>query len=330
MLNRAGPVNQNPGRRKRKKKAGLPLADETPSEKPAKAEINGEESEKSETNFDEPLVDESASQEPEKADSNGEEPLADETTSIEPVVAETNGADLVETSGTPPETEITTEEPLVAKAVSQESEETSGEPEETEINGDVLVQADATSNEPLVSEIAGDGPEETKAADDAPKETSEKSEEAEINSGEPLEADLTAALSREISQEPEQASAASSDQEKPAVQKVGFWRRLASLRWVLLAWFVRLVLTGACLGVCYLVLNSTPHKDIYIQWTTTPLTVGVSASLVLMVALRELLGQFRNKLAWQVRSWLNFLIPLMLLIFVSILLNKFNLVTSVG
>lgn len=90
---------------------------------------------------------------------------------------------------------------------------------------------------------------------------------------------------------------------------------------------VRLILVGITLAIIIQVLETTPPRDIFIQWTTTPLTIGESALLVGAVALREVTGQFKGTLALHLRSWLNFLIPLLLLIFVSLLLNKFDLVS---
>jgi hypothetical protein len=90
---------------------------------------------------------------------------------------------------------------------------------------------------------------------------------------------------------------------------------------------LKLGLVGVSLIIIVEVLSSKAQKDIYTRWTTTPLAIAESALLIVTVALREFAGQFEGKLASQFKAWLNFLILLLGLIFVSILLNKFNLIS---
>jgi hypothetical protein len=87
---------------------------------------------------------------------------------------------------------------------------------------------------------------------------------------------------------------------------------------------LKLALVGVSILIIVDVLSSKAQKDIYTRWTTTPLAITESALLIVTVALREFAGQFQGKLVSQFKAWLNFLIPLLALIFFSNLLNKFN------
>ncbi len=89
---------------------------------------------------------------------------------------------------------------------------------------------------------------------------------------------------------------------------------------------IKLIAVGLSVVLIVQILSSKAQQDILTRWTTTPMAVAASALLIITIFLKELLGHFQGKLAGQLRRWLTFLIPLLLLIFVSIFLNKFNLV----
>lgn len=89
---------------------------------------------------------------------------------------------------------------------------------------------------------------------------------------------------------------------------------------------IKLIAVGLSVVLIVQILSSKAQQDILTRWTTTPMAVVASALLIITIFLKELLGHFQGKLAGHLRLWLTFLIPLLLLIFVSIFLNKFNLV----
>jgi hypothetical protein len=113
----------------------------------------------------------------------------------------------------------------------------------------------------------------------------------------------------------------------PGQDGLSLFRVVAKTRLSIVSVLLKLALVGVSLIIIVEVLSSKAQKDIYTRWTTTPLAITESALLIVTVALREFAGQFQGKLASQFKAWLNFLIPLLALIFVSILLNKFNLVS---